>query len=101
MAAGLPSTARCFSIAAAGMPAAVQRTRSHSAVVRQHDRCRIGFEERPVMTRTMLLLAVGQRERAVERIRMRARQDRERREPLGYLSAMPQAILPPQSWPTR
>ena len=35
-----------------------------------------------MMARAMLLLAVGQRERAVEGVRMRARQDGERGEPL-------------------
>ena len=52
------------------------------SVVRQHHRGRIWREKFAMVTRAMLLVAIGQRQRAVESIRMRARQDGERGEPL-------------------
>ena len=52
------------------------------AIVRQHDVGGIGFEERLVMFRALRLLAVGHAKRAVERVRMRPRQDGERGDPL-------------------
>lgn len=52
-------------------------------IVRQQPRSGVGLEKRLVMPRAVRLIAVRQRERAVERVGMRARQHREGGEALG------------------
>src|SRR5437016_4792079 len=82
MAAGLPSTAKMLLLRG---PRNAGRIPAHAqpfSVVRQHHRGRTRLKKLAVVTRAMLLVAIGQRQCAVESIRMRARQDGERGEPL-------------------
>ena len=81
--AGSPSRATCRSIASGGTPLASSRSRSQREVVRKQARRGVGIEERLVMPRAVGLIAVRQRQRAVERVGVRARQHRQRGEALG------------------
>ena len=82
MAAGLPSTARCFVLRGLRHAGRIPAHAQPFGIVGEHDGGRARFEECAMMARAMLLLAIGQSERAVEGVRMRARQDGERGEPL-------------------
>ena len=98
---GLPSTERCSSIAACGHALAEQALAQAPRIVRQQQLAGLGLEERAVMARAMLLVAVFLRsarrnDSGCGRDRMVSEASRS-----GCASATPHDTCPPQSWPTR
>ena len=99
IAGALPMTARCFSVAAGGMPL---RRAAYAAVgvVGQQPGPAPGSRN-ALWWRERCGCSGSSRERAAEGVGVRARQHRERAEPLRPRPAISQARLPPQSCPTR
>ena len=85
IAGGLPITDRCFSIFSGGTPFARQPGAQPFGVVGEVVRAGLRIEEAAVVAGPAFLLAVRQGQGAVERLRMRAGQHRQRGEAVGIL----------------
>ena len=98
---GIAQHGKMFLERGRGHALAEQAVAQAARIVRQQQLAGLGLEERAVMARAMLLVAVFLQQRAAERLgcgrdRMVSEASRS-----GCVPATPHDTCPPQSWPTR